>query len=284
MATVVVVRRRIQTFESTPALKSMVRGCRQAALIGMSAGAEDSPCKFSLRCSARAKKLAEFARRTGVFAAALLLAVVVSAVPGEAQFYAGGMVGVATLSGDTRALVNSTSSDFATYDPQNGLALNALAGRHLSDILSVQADFVWNRNSLNFTAASLNGGSQAEYEQTRSSAQESVFASALVYFRRRRSWVRPYLSIGTGWVHLSSAEETVTSETGSAMVPPRQFSADEIALRVPVGVDVSFHHSWYFRYSFSETLSKNPISQELSPPGVSRLKNFQNLFGVIRQF
>src|SRR5215467_14070834 len=41
---------------------------------------------------------------------------------------------------------------------------------------------------------------------------------------------------------------------------------------------------WAFRYTFSETLSKNPISDRLSPPGQHSRKNFQNLFGFVRRF
>jgi hypothetical protein len=36
------------------------------------------------------------------------------------------------------------------------------------------------------------------------------------------------------------------------------------------------------RYSFSESVSGNPISAQLSPPGQRNLANFQNLFGVVR--
>ena len=55
-------------------------------------------------------------------------------------------------------------------------------------------------------------------------------------------------------------------------------------LRVAVGVDVTFVKGWSARYSFSESLSGNPISQQLSPPGQRNLANFQNLFGIVRAF
>jgi hypothetical protein len=68
------------------------------------------------------------------------------------------------------------------------------------------------------------------------------------------------------------------------VLPPRQFSANMIALRVPVGIDVTLHERWALRYTFSETLSRNAISAELSPPGSHSLKNFQNLIGIVYRF
>jgi hypothetical protein len=57
-----------------------------------------------------------------------------------------------------------------------------------------------------------------------------------------------------------------------------------VALRVAVGMDLAMGTAWSFRYSFSETISGNPISARLTPPGERNLANFQNLFGIIRQF
>jgi len=71
---------------------------------------------------------------------------------------------------------------------------------------------------------------------------------------------------------------------GTPGLPPQHFSANMLLLHVPVGIDVKLGKGWTFRYTFSETLSKNPISDRLSPPGQHSLKNFQNLFGFIRQF
>jgi hypothetical protein len=38
------------------------------------------------------------------------------------------------------------------------------------------------------------------------------------------------------------------------------------------------------RYSFSETISSNAVSAQLSPPAQRFLANFQNLFGVTKSF
>lgn len=214
----------------------------------------------------------------------MLCFVSVATSSAEAQFYAGALAGVSTLSGDTSAAINSSATNFSTYNPQNGLVLNGLFGRHFNDFFSAQVDYVWNRNPLYFTGAAVNSGSLADYEEMRRSSQQSLSASALVYFRRRNSWVRPYLAVGTGWVHLSSTEQKIILTQGSPALPPHEFSSDTIGLRVPVGIDVKLQHGWRLRYTFSETLSKNPISDELSPPGPHSLKNFQNLIGIVREF
>jgi hypothetical protein len=202
----------------------------------------------------------------------------------EAQFYAGEMAGISTLSGDSRSVLTPASTAFASYSPQNGLVLNGLVGKHLSDYFTLQAEYVWNRNSLTLSAATFNAGSVAAYEEMRQSSEHSGFASALVYFRNRKSWVRPYLSVGTGLVHLSSTQRNITTLEHAPALPPPEFSSNMIALRVPVGIDVRLHTGWFFRYSFAETLSRNPISDELSPGGPQILKNFQNLFGIVHQF
>jgi len=98
------------------------------------------------------------------------------------------------------------------------------------------------------------------------------------------SRLRPYLSVGTGLVHFASSHERLDQVLGSPDLPPQRFSSNMIALHVPVGIDVNLGKGWAFRYTFSEALSKNPISDLLSPPGQHSLKNFQNLFGFVRQF
>jgi hypothetical protein len=57
-----------------------------------------------------------------------------------------------------------------------------------------------------------------------------------------------------------------------------------VVLRVAVGIDLALGDRWSVRYSFSETISGNPISARLTPPGERNLANFQNLFGVVRRF
>jgi len=201
----------------------------------------------------------------------------------RAQFYAGVLGGVATLSGDARSLLGPGSASFSSYDPKNGAVVEALVGKHLSDSFTVQANYIWNRNPLTLSAGSFNG-IQRGYQETRSSAQQSVVADFLVYFRKRDSRLRPYLSVGTGFVHFSSSQKQIEQRFGNLALPPQHFSSNMIALHVPVGMDVRVGKGWAFRYTFSETLSRNPISDRLLPPGQHRLMNFQNLFGFIRNF
>jgi len=219
----------------------------------------------------------------------LLIAVVLplgchSAVPAHAQFYAGVLGGVSTLSGDARSLLSPSTTEFSSYDPKNGGAVEVLVGRHFSDYFTLQADYIWNSNGLTLTAAAFNNGTQQGYQETRRSSQQSVIADLLVYFRKRDSRLRPYLSVGTGFVHLASAQERLEQVLGTPDLPPQRFSSNMIALHVPVGMDVNLGKGWAFRYTFSETLSKNPVSGRLSPPGQHSLKNFQNLFGFVRRF
>jgi len=206
------------------------------------------------------------------------------AIPAQAQFYVGVLGGVSTLSGDARSLLGPNSTAFSSYNPKNGGAVQVLVGRHFSNYFTLQADYIWNRNALTLTAAAFNNGIQDSYQETRNSTQQSVIADVLVYFRKRDSRLRPYLSVGTGVVHFASSVDRIEQILGTPVLPPQNFSSNMLALHVPVGMDVKLGKGWAFRYTFSETLSKNPVSDRLSPPGQHSLKNFQNLFGIIRQF
>ena len=206
------------------------------------------------------------------------------AMMAQAQFYAGVLGGVSTLSGDARSLLSPGSTAFSSYDPRNGSAVEVLVGRHFSDYLTVQADYIWHRNGLTVTSAAFSNGTQQGYHETRRSSQQSAIADVLVYFRKRDSRLRPYLSVGTGFVHFASSQERIEQVVGTPDLPPQRFGSNMIAFHVPVGMDVNLGKGWVFRYTFSETLSKNPVSNQLSPPGQHSLKNFQNLFGFVRRF
>jgi hypothetical protein len=206
------------------------------------------------------------------------------AVTAQAQFYAGVLGGVSTLSGDARSLLSPGSTAFSSYDPKNGGAVAVLVGRHLSDYFTVQAEYIWNRNGLTVTSAAFSNETQQGYQETRCSSQQSAIADVLVYFRKRDSRLRPYLSVGTGFVHFASSQERIEQVVGTPDLPPQRFGSNMIALHVPVGMDVHLGKGWAFRYTFSETLSKNPVSDQLSPHGQHSLKNFQNLFGFVRRF
>lgn len=202
----------------------------------------------------------------------------------HAQLYAGVLGGVSTLSGDARSVLSAGSTAFSSFDPSNGGAVEVLVGKHFSDYFSAQASYIRNGNVLTLTSAAFSNGTQAGYRETRGSSQQSMIGNILVYFRGRDSRLRPYLSVGTGFVHIASTQERLQQVLGAPALPPQRFSSNVIALNVPVGMDVRLGKGWAFRYTFSETITKNPISDRLSPPGQHSLKNFQNLFGFIRRF
>jgi hypothetical protein len=254
-------------------------------LMNMSSLKAKSP---SERCAWFVWKVSSFlgnsSRITTLRLAIILFAGWKLAVPAQAQVYVGVLGGVATLSGDARSLVSPDTSAFSSYDPVNGGAVEVMVGKHFSDYISIQADYIWNSNGLTLTSAAFNNGTQQGFQETRNSSQQSLIGDLLVYFRKRDSRLRPYLSVGTGLVHFASSQERIEQLIGTPDLPAQHFTANMIALHIPVGIDVRLGRSWAFRYTFSETLSKNPISDRLSPPGQHSLKNFQNLFGFVRQF
>src|SRR6266852_1957897 len=201
----------------------------------------------------------------------------------QSEFYAGLQAGVSTLSGDAASVLTASAANFSSYNPVNGIALSAIFGRNISEYVSLQADYIYNRNRLTLASGAFSNGTLNSYQEVRGSSQQSVIGDVLVYFRQRQSRLRPYLSVGTGVVHFSSFQQRVDF-AGSPSLPRQRFSSNLIALHVPVGMDVKLRGGWMFRYSFSETLTKNPISDHLSPPGSHSLKNFQNLFGIIKRF
>jgi Outer membrane protein beta-barrel domain len=222
------------------------------------------------------------ARRLAAFMGAAMMAASLPAPGGD--FYFGAVGGVATLSADGRFILSGASSQTSLYKPENGPALNVFGGWDFSQYASLQGNYIWNRNDLTLVSTAFGAAGASDYEQARTSQQSSAIADLLVYFRNRSSRVRPYLSGGTGVVWLSSTAQALSVLTGSPSIPPQHFSGANIALRVAVGMDVRLGQGWWFRYSFSETSSSNPISDELAPPGQRALKNFQNLFGLVRRF
>jgi hypothetical protein len=200
----------------------------------------------------------------------------------EDRLYAGGLFGISTLSGDTRAVTATPDARISTYKPENGPVLNVFAGVDLTRFLSVQANYVWNRNDVTLFSSFLSRSGGGFYEQDRVGGQHAVIGDALLYFRARGSGIRPFLSTGVGLLRFATDEPRRTVETGLA-APAGGIAKTRIGLRVAVGIDVSLRRGWAFRYSFSETISGNPISPRLTPPGERNLANFDNLFGIVRR-
>ncbi len=199
------------------------------------------------------------------------------------QPYAGALGGIATLSADARSEITSSASQVSLYKPENGPALNVFFGVHLQDYVAVQGNYVWNRNTVLLTSVHAAESGSPFYEQPRTSAQHALVGDLLVYFRERRSAVRPYLSVGVGIVRLETNADG-DARVSHAVLPPASVVATRALLRVAVGIDVAMGGGWSGRYSFSEGLSGNPISAQLSPPGQRNLANFQNLFGIVHAF
>jgi hypothetical protein len=224
-------------------------------------------------------------RICGVAAPVLLLVCVT--LPASAQegrgLFVGALVGVSTLQADGQSVTSPSDAALSLYKPENGLALNLFGGWHLAEYFSVQANWMWNRNDLALVASTTAAPGGAFYEQHRRSHQSAIDVDGVIYFRRRDSAVRPYLGTGLLVFWFSSGE--IVSATSRGLDPPQgEIASVHIGLRSHVGIDIALAGRLRFRYSFSETISSNPISPSLTPPGERRLANFQNLFGIVREF
>ena len=201
----------------------------------------------------------------------------------ERRAFAGIAMGVSTLSADGRSVTTPPDAQISMYKPENGLALNAFAGYHLSRFFSVQANYVWNRNDLALLSSFVTPDGGGFYEQQRHSAQHAFVADTLLYFRRFGSGIRPYLGTGLAITHFNSSDIRRTTVSGLD-APQGPITATKLALRSHVGIDLNLSTRFSFRYSFSETIGGNPVSPHLTPAGKRALANFQSLFGFIARF
>ena len=207
-----------------------------------------------------------------------------AATAAEAQqnrrVFVGTVAGVSTLSADARSEITSDGADVSLYKPENGPALNVFLGMHVREYVTVQANYIWNRNDLALTSVRSTPLGPSFYEQPQTSSQHAIVGDLLVYFREQRSVVRPYLSVGAGVVRLETKADG-PALSRNAVPLAETLLATRATLRGAVGLDLRLGQRWSVRYSFSESVSGNPISAQLSPPGQRNLANFQNLFGVV---
>ena len=217
-----------------------------------------------------------------VFRGCVLLGVTIVALP--AQWFAGGGGGVSTLSADGQTRIDNTATAISLYKPENGLSAHAFAGRHLNNYFSVQGSYTWNRNAFGITGSRLSNGAEATFQRDYRSRSQSVAGEGLVYFRPRASRFRPYLSGGLGFVNFSAAARAVTISKGTVQLPPDTFRDTRPFWRTTVGIDIQLPRGFAFRYNFWETLSTNPISQQLVPAGSRNLANFQSVFSMLKHF
>ena len=197
---------------------------------------------------------------------------------GEPLFFAGVGGGISTLSGDAAASFNGSANATSQYKPKNGPLLSAFGGAHLNDWFSVEASYVWNRNDVTLYELAT---PDTAFEQTRNSRQHGVFGDLLVYFRGRRSWVRPYLSVGEGVVFFRSEALDLRVLSGAPEIPPDVFTGTTAGFRSAAGIDLRLSPGLRFRYSFTETISRNEFNRRLQPSGGSRILHFQSLFAVL---
>ena len=221
--------------------------------------------------------------RTLALAWAMLLISLPVAAQDDPRIFAGGLFGVSTLSADGHSVTNGSDAAISLYKPENGLALNLFGGVHIAQYFSVQANWMWNRNDITLLSSVVTPQGGAFYEQRRRSRQHAIVLDGLIYFRRLDSAIRPYLGTGVSLLHFSSND--VVSSAAHGLTPPAaEIASTRIGLRSHVGIDLRLSRQISFRYSFSETISGNPISRVLTPPAPRGLANFQNLFGFITRF
>ena len=206
-----------------------------------------------------------------------------AAAQDEPRLFAGALLGVSTLSADARSVTTGPDAALSLYAPTNGWALNLFGGVHVAHYFSLQANWMWNRNDLTLVSSFITQQGSGFYEQLRHSQQHAVVIDGLVYFRRLDSVVRPYLGTGLSLVHFSS-RNVLTSSVHGLTPPVTEIASTHLGLRSHVGIDVRLSRRLSFRYSFSETISDNPIDPSLTPPPDRALMNFQNLFGLVGRF
>lgn len=187
--------------------------------------------------------------------------------------------GVSTLSADGGTSFNGAAVA-SLYRPENGPALQIGGGVHLNDWIGAQVSYVWNRN-----AVELNGIRDSSFfawpQRVR---QDAVVGDAILYFRPLTSRLRPYLSAGIAAVRFDRAPSGEANRSGNIPLPSATAVTWLPGMRVAVGIDIMVRNGWGFRYSFGETLTKNPISRSLTPPPPRNLMNFQSQFGFVKYF
>lgn len=210
--------------------------------------------------------------------ARFVVVLLITVCSASAQTYIGALGGITSLSADAGSQRTAAGLALSSYAPSNGGALDLFAGVHLHNYFSVQGDYIWNRNDLVLNSSS---GTGRFYQEARSSTQSAGIFDFLAYFRRRNNRIRPYLAVGVGVSHLASTRERLIASSGGPVLPLATFSYTGPVLRSHVGIDLRSTRKVDFRYSFSETLGHNEISEQLSPPAPHKLANFQNLFGFV---
>jgi hypothetical protein len=238
--------------------------------------------------AAKIKRLGSHAAPSG---APLIVAVTwlawLPCLPAQAQddsrLFAGGLFGVSAVSPDAQSDATGSDAALSLYDPGLGPALNLFAGVHVAPYFSVQGNWMWNRNDVTLVSSRTTPPGGGYYEQERRTGQHAFVLDGLIYFRGLNSAIRPYLGTGLSVLRFSGAD--VISSAAHGIEPPGgDLVSTRLGLRSHVGIDFRLSRTVSFRYSFSETISRNPISPSLTPPGRRGFMNFDNLFGFVARF
>jgi outer membrane protein W len=201
----------------------------------------------------------------------------------QSRLVAGALAGVSALSADARSVTSGPDAAVSLYDPGLGPAVNVFGGIHVAPYFSLQANWMWNRNDITLVSSFTTPQGGGHYQQVRHSDQHAFVLDGLIYFRGLTSAVRPYLGTGLAVVHFSGND--IVSSAAHGLEPPSgDIESTHIGLRSHVGIDFRLSRTVSFRYSFSETISGNPVGPSLTPPGQRGLMNFQNLFGFVARF
>jgi hypothetical protein len=216
---------------------------------------------------------------------AFTLGVAEVAAQERARLFAGVLTGIATLSADGTSVLSTGQARVSLYKPENGPSLNLLGGVNVREYVALQANYIWNRNDVTLASVDANQAvpSLEIYEQRYRSAQHALVGDVLVYFREQSSRLRPYLSGGIGVLHFRASPDAAPRILERAD-PVTIGAATQVVIRVAVGIDIAAGPVWRVRYSFSESVSGNPVSGALTPRGERGLANFQNLVGIVRVF
>ena len=179
------------------------------------------------------------------------------------------MGGISALSGDPSADIMADGFSVSQYAPENGLALNLFAGTHLHEYVTLQGNYIWNRNGLALFMGVASPGDLAFNRQQRMSAQHAVVGDLLVYFRQRSSRLRPYLSFGLGVVRFDTDTPGAVLESAMPELPGPVPSTD-LVLRVAVGMDIKMGDAWRLRYSSAKGSDPTRSAARSTHPGRAR--------------
>src|SRR5262249_49404317 len=85
----------------------------------------------------------------------------------DRRLFAGVAFGIATLSADASAMTSSPDISVSLYSPENGPAINTLLGFAVGRYVSVQANYLWNRNDVTLISSVVSPAAVGFYEQRR---------------------------------------------------------------------------------------------------------------------